>query len=179
MKLNLLLGYSSLWDVKPQFGETTGKKRSPTVTDRNCDNVSSTLISGFYAFNKIRIIVILLHVNWFFLLFFFPHPSTYQLLLKQQCACGALWHYNTYPLVSLWPSVYVTWGVGAARRRKAVTLHASPSRGHLELEHRADTWSWRVAVPFVWRTTRKLRWESSSRLCAFICSLPHNLFKSA
>lgn len=175
MKLNLLLGYSSLWDVKPQFG---GKKRSPTVTDRNCDNVSSTLISGFYAFNKIRIIVILLHVNWFFLLFF-SHPCTYQLLLKQQCACGALWHYNTYPLVSLWPSVYVTWGVGAARRRKAVTLHASPSRGHLELEHRADTWSWRVAVPFVWRTTRKLRWESSSRLCAFICSLPHNLFKSA
>lgn len=139
MKLNLLLGYSSLWDVKPQFGETTGKKRSPTVTDRNCDNVSSTLISGFYAVNKIRIIVILLHVNWFILLFF-SHPSTYQLLLKQQCACGALWHYNTYPLVSLWPSVYVTWGVGAARRRYAsrLPLQGTPWAGapcrYLELK---------------------------------------------
>lgn len=177
MKLNLLLGYSSLWDVKPQFGETTGKKRSPTVTDRNCDNVSSTLISGFYAFNKIRIIVILLHVNWFFLLFFFLTPALTSFYLSN--SVPVVLFDITYPLVSLWPSVYVTWGVGAARRRKAVTLHASPSRGHLELEHRADTWSWRVAVPFVWRTTRKLRWESSSRLCAFICSLPHNLFKSA
>lgn len=108
MKLNLLLGYSSLWDVKPQFGETTGKKRSPTVTDRNCDNVSSTPISGFYAFNKIRIIVILLHVNWFILLFFFLTPPLTSFYLSnsvpvvlfditirtRSCRCG---HQYTLP----------------------------------------------------------------------------------